>query len=108
MKLALGADQEIGLEVLAKDDRAAGFALDPQAFRAHAALFRRRGLIDRLFVALKPSHFRSSRSRFSVGTCGGHLQVPVRKPAEPSQPNSRFLAEPVYPSCTGVSPRASP
>src|SRR2546429_651181 len=46
MKLALRADVEGGFEVLAKDDRAAGLALDPQPFGTHTALFGRCGLLD--------------------------------------------------------------
>jgi hypothetical protein len=58
VELALGADMEISFEVLAEDDGAAGFALDPQAFGAHTALFGRGGLFDRFFVALEPGHER--------------------------------------------------
>src|SRR5580700_6437423 len=56
MELALGADKEISFQVLAKNDRAARLALDPQPLRAYAALFRRRSRIDRFFVSLKPGH----------------------------------------------------
>src|SRR5450755_908510 len=56
MEAALGADQEIGFEILAEDDGAAGLALDPQTFGAHFALFGRSGLLDGFFVALEPSH----------------------------------------------------
>ena len=59
VELALGADKEIRFEVLAEDDRAARLALDPQAFGAHTALFGRRSLFDRFFVALEPGHGRS-------------------------------------------------
>src|SRR5216684_5419700 len=58
VELALGADEKIPFKVLAKDDGAAGFALDPQAFGAHAALLGRSGLFDRFFVALEPGHRR--------------------------------------------------
>src|SRR5437773_11312782 len=51
MELALGADEEIRFEVLAEDDGAAGFALDPQAFGGHAALLGRSGLLERALVA---------------------------------------------------------
>src|SRR6267142_5052359 len=64
MELALGADVEIGFEVLAENDGAAGFALDPQALGAHATLFGRGGLFDRFFVALEPGHGESCQ--FSV------------------------------------------
>src|SRR5712692_920872 len=56
VKLALGADEKIRFEILAEDDSAAGLALDPQAFGAHAALFGRGRLLNRFFVALEPSH----------------------------------------------------
>ncbi len=56
VKLALGADEKIRFEILAEDDSAAGLALDPQAFGAHAALFGRSCLFNRFFVALEPSH----------------------------------------------------
>src|SRR5713226_3312243 len=59
VKLALGADVQIGFEVLAENDGAARIALDPQAFGAHAALLGRSRLLDRFFVALEPGHFRS-------------------------------------------------
>src|SRR2546428_14163042 len=60
VELTLGADVQIGFEVLAKDDRAAGLAFDPKAFGAHAALFGRCRLLDRFFVALEPGHGRKS------------------------------------------------
>ena len=66
MKLALGADEEIGFEVLAKDNVAAGLALDPQAFGAHAALFGRGGLFDRFFVALEPGHGKVDSRKIKV------------------------------------------
>src|SRR6266404_3212987 len=61
MKLTLGADQQISFQVLAKHDRAARLALDPQPFRPHPAFFRRCRLIDGFFVALEPGHFLKFR-----------------------------------------------
>ena len=56
MELALGADVEIRFKVLAEDDGAARFALDPQALGAHAALFGRSGLLNRFFLSFEPGH----------------------------------------------------
>jgi hypothetical protein len=56
MELALGTDKQIGFQVLAKNNRPAGLALDPQPLRAHPALFGRSCLFDRSFVALEPGH----------------------------------------------------
>src|SRR5947209_16593935 len=92
MKLTLRADQKVSFQVFAKHDRAARFALHPQPFRAHTAFLGRGSLIDGFLVAFKPGHVRAIRL-FST------QKAPV---------SSQFLAEPVYPSCTGVSPRASP
>jgi hypothetical protein len=66
MKLALGADVQIGLKIFAKDDRAAGLAFDPQAFRTDAAFLGRRGLLDRSFLAFEPSHGESYQSSLEV------------------------------------------
>src|SRR5258708_24530943 len=58
MMLALGADAPVWFEVLLPDNRAAALALGPQPFGLHAALVGRRGLIDPLFLSLKPGHGR--------------------------------------------------
>src|SRR6266571_7964905 len=103
MELALGADVEIRFEVLAKDDGAAGLALDPQAFGADAALFGRRRLLDRFFVALEPGHEESRQ--LTVSKFKRKARPLKRAATEPA--NSRSPAEPVYPWCKGVSPHAS-
>src|SRR2546427_673464 len=103
MKLALGADVQIRFEVLAKDNRAAGLALDPQAFRAHTALFGRGGLFDRFFFALEPGH----RRQLTVHSLKVEREARPLKRAATEPANSQSPVEPVYPWCTGVSPRAS-
>src|SRR3989441_10242683 len=64
--LALGTHLPVVLQVFLPDDSAAGVALDPQTLGAHAALVRRRRLLDRLFLSFEPSHFQKLEVRCSI------------------------------------------
>src|SRR5262249_45255425 len=90
VELALGADEEVGLEILAKRDRAAIFALGPETFRAHAPLFRRRRLLNCFFVALEPSHGEKDARPSAVRSLKPYL-------------NSLYHAEPEYLLCRDAS-----
>jgi hypothetical protein len=57
MKLAFWADKKIRVEVFAKRNRAAIFALGPKTFRAYAPLFGRRRFFNSFFFSLEPGHF---------------------------------------------------
>ncbi len=56
MKIALGADLPVRLQIFLPNDRAAGIALNPQAFGADASLIRRRRLLDPFFLPFEPGH----------------------------------------------------
>jgi hypothetical protein len=54
--IALGANFPVGFEILFPDGGAAGIALDPEALGANAPLVDGCGILDGLFIALKPGH----------------------------------------------------